>query len=151
MKTNSLVFFLVFCWMLDTRAQNRTYKDSVDLLLKQAGKGNRIYHEKDSTGKLHYCYNQRQKQIVTIIFLPSDNDAEYDFYFLAGQLVKIHLLGPYSLSPQSRGKPMRAAYYLREGHLLQKIETNYPPVDIDFYKTLGLQLLERANRWLAIH
>ena len=145
-----LILSLIFCSLQDSVAQNRTYKDSVDLILKLTKRGNRIYHEKNFEGTRHYYYNKIQKQIVSVIYVPRKKHSAYEYHFINRQLVKMRLYLPYSMSPESIGKQMAAAYYFCNDKLADKIEINFPIIDIDYYKVLGLELFDRAEKFLNL-
>ena len=139
---------LTFCSLQDTVAQNGIYKDSVELLLKSTKHGNRIYREKDIEGKHLYFYNKSRKQVTTIVLNAVNEHSAYEYHFINRQLVKMKLYLPYSINPKSVGKPMSAVYYFSNDTLVQKIGINFPLVDIDTYKVLGLKSFNRAEQFI---
>ena len=129
-------------------AQKATYRDSINMELKLLIKHNKVYHDKDSAGYRHYYFHKTQRRIVSIVFLPPDKYSAYYYYYLTDHLVMIRLQLPYSMNPAAIGKPMKAAYYFRNNILVEKIEVNFPAINLDNYTKLGQDLLDRAKRYL---
>lgn len=144
----SILFLFCLYSIQNTFAQSKIYKDSIELQLKLARKGNIIYHDKDSAGYRLYWYSKSQKQIVTIAYKPPNKCCAYEYFFLNGQLVRFRPYLPYSMNPEAKGKPMSAAYYFRNNILIEKIEINFPVIDIEYYIKLGLDLFDRSKLFL---
>ncbi len=132
----------------DSSAQPATYKDSVDLLLDQTRKGNKVYSDKDAAAKRLYFFNKKKKQIVTAVLAPTGSHSAYHFHFINNELVKIIFYLPYSVRPESKGKPMNGIYYLRNGSIAYKIEINFPELDVEAYRIQGIELYDRAVQFL---
>lgn len=135
---------------LASHSQSANYKDSIDILVNQTRKGNKVYHDKDTAGKRHYFFSKTKKQIVGIVFAPTASHSAYQYDFINNELAKIVLYLPYTLRPESRGKPMSAVYYFRDGLLADKVEINFPEVNIEYYKQIGIELHNRAMLFLKI-
>lgn len=146
MKIFICIIFIT-CFLQASYSQNEAFADSIDLLIKSAKKGNRILHDNDTAAKRHYYFNKRKQQFVTIVYLPLQKTASYEYCYMNGELIKLRILLSYTLHPESIGKPMVAAYYFRNGRLEHKKEANFPATDIEFYRKLGLQLFERAEQF----
>jgi len=129
-------------------SQQITYKDSIDKVLKQYRKGNKVFHDKNEDIKRRYYYHKKTNQISTIIISNSAEHSETIYYFLSEKLVTMSIYLPYSAMPSSRGKPMSSAYYFKDETLVDKYEVNFPKVDIEKYKLEGLELYERAVTFL---
>lgn len=114
-------------------AQSVTYKDSVDLLLNQTRKGNKVYRDRDTAAKRLYFFNKKKKQIVGAVLAPTGSHSAYHFDFINNELLRIVLYLPYSVRPESIGKPMTGIYYFRNESLAHKIEINFPELNIEAY------------------
>ena len=139
---------LLICFWAKAYAQSTAYKDSIDLLVNQTKKGNKVYRDKDTAGKRLYFFNKRNKQIVGLVLAPTGSHSAYQYEFINNELVRIVLYLPYSMRPESRGKPMSGTYYFRNGSLADKVEINFPEVNIEYYKQLGIELHDRAILFL---
>jgi hypothetical protein len=125
-------------------SQQITYKDSIDKVLKQYRKGNKVFNDKDENIKRRYYYHKKSKQISTIIISNTSEHSGTIYYFLNAKLVTMSIYLPYSAMPSSKGKPMSSAYYFKDENLVDKYEVNFPKVDVEKYKMDGLQLYEEA-------
>ena len=141
-----IFILLILFRSVDSSSQSTPTSDSIDIILKPFKKGNKIYREKDSVGKKDIYYNKRNGQIVSIIYQPAERPSAYEYSFVDGELVRMRLFLPYSMNPEAIGKRMLSAYYFRDNILIDKIEMNFPEIDIEYYRALGVRLFEPAIR-----
>ena len=142
----SIVAFI--CFKQSTYTQFATYKDSVDLLLNETRKGNKVYRDKDTAAKRLYFFNKQKRQVVGTVLAPTGSHSAYHFHFINNELVRIVFYLPYAVRPESIGKPMSGIYYFRNGSLVDKVEINFPELDIEAYRILGIKLYDRAMQFL---
>ena len=144
-----IICFVAFiCFLQVGDAQSTTYKDSIDMLLNETRKGNKVYRDKDTAAKCLYFFHKKKKQIVTAVLAPSGSHSAYHYDFIDNELVRIVFYLPYSIRPESRGKPMNGIYYFRNGYLAHKVEINFPELDIEAYRIQGIELYDRAIQFL---
>ena len=142
----TIAFFLI---VQNGYGQEKTYKDSVDdIVIKQIKKGGKHFKDHDKDTKRHYTYNKRLNQIVNVAIVYINEHSAAYYYFLNNKLALMRIDLPYSAMPSSRGKPMNSAYYFKDGVLVEKYEVNFPIVDIEKYKQVGLELHKRAEMYL---
>jgi hypothetical protein len=125
-------------------SQQVTYKDSIDRVLEQYRKGNKVFNNNEKSTKRHYFFNKKLNQIVGIVIVNTTQHSGTNYYYLDTELLLMRIYLPYSAMPSSKGKPMSSAYYFKEGVLVEKVEINFPKVDIEKYKLEGMELYEQA-------
>lgn len=141
-----LGIFLIYTKHIN--AQELRYKDSVELLIEETRKGNKIYHDKDTEAKRMYYFNKRSKEVVTIIIAPTNRHSAFHYSFINGQLLRIRLYLPYTAIPSSIGKKMYGSFYYRNGILADKNVLNFPELDMEQFYQKGLALYSRAIEFL---
>jgi hypothetical protein len=141
-----LLFSLFFC--KSVCSQHLNYRDSVELLIKAARKGNKIDKEKDSNGgRLAYFYNKKSKELVSIVLVTEDKESFY-YYYSESMLLCFSIIPSYKKYPERIGERMKGIYYLRNGEVVDKVEYNFPSLDIESFKKLGEELFLRGSAFL---
>jgi len=140
-------FFLLY-FSQNVLGQDIAYRDSVKSSFKQVKKGTKIIKEKDNESKTLYYYHKKSNQVVSIIFVSQTPKKTVYYHFLDSDLVIINIQLPYSVMQSSIGKSMYGFYYFKNGILRDKNELNFPSIDIEEYRTQGVELYNRAISYL---